>query len=176
MKAFQAAVFGLSRFAAGVSGVILVAMVAHIMVEIFLRNVLDTSTFALDEFVGYEMAAMAFLAMGYSLENGSLIRVSLLHGPLRHQPRMRRGVELFCALATLAATAIPIVFFARSIGVAYERGYTTGTITNIPQWIPEMFVLVGLAVFWLQLIAYTLRVLRNEVDLATADARLLDGN
>lgn len=176
LKAFQGAVFGLSRIAAGVAEVILVAMVAHIMIEIVLRNFLDTSTFALDEFVGYEMAAMAFLAMGYSLEKGSLIRVSLLRGPLRKQPRTRRGFELFCALSTLAATAIPIVFFARSIGVAYQRGYTTGTITNISQWIPETFVLVGLGIFWLQLLAYTLRVLRSEVDLTAGDTAPPDGN
>ena len=176
MNAFQAAVFAVSRTAAGVSAAILVAMVAHIMLEIFLRNFFDTSTFALDEFVGYEVAAMAFLALGYSLEKRALIRVSLLQHPLRNLPRLRQAIELFCALATLAAVAIPIVFFGRSIRVAYERGYTTGTITNLPQWIPEVFVLLGLLIFWVQLFAYALRVFRGEVDLQPADAGVSGAN
>ncbi|MEZ5738236.1 MAG: TRAP transporter substrate-binding protein DctP [Burkholderiaceae bacterium] len=171
MKTFQWLALSLSRAAARLSALILVAMVVHVLVEIFLRTFLDTSTFALDEFVGYEVAAMAFLALGYSLEKGSLIRVTLLLDPLRNRPRGRRLVELFCALATLAATAIPAIYFWRSIHLAWTRGYTTGTITDLPQWVPEVFVFVGLVIFWIQLLAYTIRVWRNEVDLnATAES------
>lgn len=143
------------------------------MLEIVLRTFFDTSTFALDEFVGYEVAAMSYLALGYSLETGALVRVNLLLNPLSTWPRARRAVELLCALLTLFATAVPIVFFWRSIRSAYQYGYTTGTITDIPQWVPETFMFAGLVLFWIQLFAYTIRVLRDEVDLEVAGAAQL---
>ena len=170
MRAFQTVVFTLSRLASGFSCVLLVAMVVHINVEIVLRTFFDTSTFVLEEVVAYEMAAMAFLALGYTLETGGLIRVTLLLSAIDPWPRLRRAVEVLCAAITLTAFALPIVFFWRSIRAAYTRGYTTGTILNLPQWIPETFVLVGLVLFWVQLLAYTLRVINGEVDLATADS------
>ena len=44
---------------------------------------------------------------------------------------------------------------------------------NAPQWIPESFLLVGLIIFWIQLLAYLFRVLGNQVDLdATRAANL----
>ena len=171
MRAFQTVVFTLSRLASGFSCVLLVAMVVHINAEIVLRTFFDTSTFVLEEIVAYEMAAMTFLALGYTLETGGLIRVTLLLGAVASRPHLRRAIECVCAATTLAAFALPIVFFWRSIWSSYESGYTTGTILNLQQWIPEAFVLVGLVLFWIQLLAYTLRVLDGEVDLTAADTQ-----
>lgn len=169
MRAFQKVVFTLSRLASGLSCILLVAMVIHINLEIVLRSFFDTSTFVLEEVVAYEVAAMVFLALGYTLETGGLIRVTLLLGAIDPWPRLRRTVELVCAAIALTAFALPIVFFWRSIRSAYERGYSTGTILDLPQWIPEAFVLAGLILFWFQLLAYTLRVLNGDVDLIAAD-------
>ena len=74
-----------------VSAALLVLMVLHILLEIVLRSFFASSTFVLDEFVGYGVAAMTFLSLGYALETDSLIRVQLLLGrsapPVQARPR-----------------------------------------------------------------------------------------
>lgn len=156
--------------AAYVAAGILVLMFLHIMLEIVLRTFFAASTFVLNEFVGYGVAAMSFLALGYALESGALIRVNVLLNPLSRWPLARRIAEVACGVLTLAAIAIPIVFFWRSIRVSYERGYTTGTMADIPQWLPEALMLAGLVLFWIQLLTYTIRAARNDIDFAAVDS------
>jgi len=173
MKAFQKIVFYVSRAAAILAGVIIIYMVCHILLEIFVRSVFSTSTFALDELIGYSVAACAYLGLGYTLENGGLIRVNLVLSKMNPLSGARKVIEIFCCIGTLIAMGLPLWYFGRSVIKKYESGYTSGTMLNAEQWIPESFLLVGLVIFWIQLLAYTLRVFANQVDLdATRAANL----
>ena len=174
MKVFQHTVYTVSRFAAYVSALICVSMLVLILVEIVLRSFFDTSTFLMDEFVGYGVGAVAFLALGYSLESGALIRVNLLLRRL--SGRVRQSVEVLCTFATLTAMAVPIWFFWLSIMRHYKRGYTSGTYADVPAYIPESILLIGMMLFWVQLLAYGLRVLAGQVDLSSERAVNLGGN
>jgi TRAP-type C4-dicarboxylate transport system permease small subunit len=159
MRTFQNAVFAVSRFAGYVAAAIIMYMLFHVLLEIFLRNVFHTSTFILEEMVGYAVAASAYLGLGYCLERGALIRVTLLLSRFADNSVARRIVEAFCIVSTLFVTGLAIWHFCRSILRLYERGYTSGTMSNIPSWIPETIMTVGLVLFWIQLVAYLLRVL-----------------
>ncbi|MCE7030025.1 TRAP transporter small permease subunit [Jiella avicenniae] len=155
MRRFQTIVFAISRLAAAISALALVLMVGHILYEIILRYFFATSTFVLDEFVGYGVAACTFMALGYSLEHGNLIRVNLLLARLDGVGR--RVVEAGCAALTLGLTSIFIWFFWIRVARNVARGTTSSSIAAVPMWIPEGFVLLGLCVFWLQVFAYFLR-------------------
>ncbi len=155
MKLFQTVVFAISRIAAAVACLTLIFMVGHILYEIVLRYAFATSTFVLDEFVGYAVAATTFLALGYSLEHGSLIRVHILIDRL--SGRSRRTLEAFSAVATMAVVSLLIWFFWLRVARHVTRGSVSSSIAQVPMWIPEGAVLLGLAVFWLQLLAYFLR-------------------
>ncbi len=170
MRVFQGAAFGLSRLAAGIACLVVVAMVAHILYEIVLRTFFNTSTYVLDEFAGYGVAAVTFLALGYSLEHGSLIRVGLIVGRLRG--KAHRALEVFCALATLATTSLLIWYLALTVRRSWMRGHVGNSIAEVPQWIPEGLVLLGLAVFWLQLVAYLVRQLTGEPPPVVSDPTL----
>jgi TRAP-type C4-dicarboxylate transport system permease small subunit len=159
MRMFQNAIFAVSRFAAYVAAAIIVYMLLHVLLEILLRNIFHTSTFILEEMVGYAVAASSFLGLGYCLERGALIRVTLLLGRFAENSIARRVVEGFCVISTLFVTGLAIWQFSRSILRLYDRGYTSGTMSNIPSWIPETIMTVGLVLFWIQLVAHLLRVL-----------------
>ena len=67
------------RFSSLVSGigmiaavVILLGMTGLILTEVVLRTFYDMSTHMADELVGYGIGAMSFLALGQSLEKGTL--------------------------------------------------------------------------------------------------------
>lgn len=155
MRRFQTVVFAISRLAAAIAGLALVLMVGHILYEIILRYFFATSTFVLDEFVGYGVAACTFMALGYSLEHGNLIRVNMLLTRLSGVGL--RIAEAGCAALTLGLTSIFVWFFWIRVARNFTRGTTSSSIAAVPMWIPEGFVLLGLCVFWLQVFAYLLR-------------------
>lgn len=155
MRAFQTAIFGISRASAALAALIVVAMTLLILYEIVLRSLFSTSTFVLDEFVGYGVAASTFLSLGYALEHRSLIRVGLLVQRLRGLPL--RVLEAVCALGGLWATTLLLYFMGLTAWRSFSRGRTSSSIAEVPSWIPETLVVVGIAVFWLQLLAYLLR-------------------
>jgi len=158
VRAFQAAVSGISRGAAVVAAAVLVLMVLHILLEIVLRSFFASSTFVLDEFVGYGVAAMTFLALGYALEEGALIRVQLLLA--RSPPPARRGLEVLGAGLTLALSLFLIAYFWKSVSRNWSRGAVSQSVAEVPLWLPEGLVLLGLVLFALQLLAYLLRQLQ----------------
>ena len=157
MQAFQAAVHRLSKFSAQLASVGLVYMVVHILYEIVLRSAFASSTYVLDEFVGYGVAAITFLALGYALEEGSLIRVNLLLSATKGA--VRRGLEIFIVSITLVMSCYITWYFLFSVKRNFLRGTTSESIAEVPLWIPEGMVLLGLILFILQLFAYLLRVL-----------------
>ncbi len=143
-----------------VSALVMMAMVCLILVEIVLRSVFHSSTYVLDEFVGYGVATMTFLALARTLERGAHIRVGLLRNSA---PRgMSRIMELGAVLVALATSLGVGWYIGRSVLRNYRRGAVSETIAEVPLWIPECMVLVGLALLCLSLIAHGLRVLAGE--------------
>lgn len=139
------------------AGILLVAGI--ILLEITLRTVFATSTFMSDELVGYLVAALGFLPLGYTFRAGGLLRVGLLLDRLVRFPAMRTAVEILCVVATLAVTGLLIRYFYINVERQFLRGYTSGTMSGIPQWIPTGTMLTGLVIFWVQLLVHGLGLL-----------------
>lgn len=172
MRFLQTAIFGLSRGAAAIAAIMLVAMVLHILLEIILRAFFSTSTYVLDEFVGYGVAAVTFFSLGYALEHGALIRVNILLSRLNGWAR--RALEIFSAGLTLAM----LTYFAWFFWIRFERNWDRGTVSSsvaeVPIWIPEGLVLLGLLLFWLQMLAYLLRMILGPHSQAVPLAHVQD--
>lgn len=160
-------------WAAGVlSAALLVGMVLHILTEIVLRSFFASSTHVLDEFVGYGVAAMTFLSLGYALNEGSLIRVNILLSRTRGTPRI--GLEIFSAAVTLAMTIFITAYFWRSVARNWNREAVSESIAEIPLWIPEGLVLVGMILFAIQLAAYLLRLIAGDRRIVGTDQESLE--
>lgn len=155
MQFFQTVVFAISRFAAAIACALLVGIVALILYEIALRYFFSTSTFVLQEFVGYGVATCTFLSLGYALEHNSLIRVNVLL--TRVGPGWLRFLEGLSAVLTMGIVAMLMWFFWLRVLRHWNRGSVSNSIAEIPLWMPEGALLLGLAIFWLQLLAYGLR-------------------
>ncbi|AEI04044.1 TRAP transport system, small permease protein [Afipia carboxidovorans OM5] len=155
MRHVQSIIFLVSRLSGILAGLLLVAMVGHIMVEIILRSFFGSSTYVLDEFVGYGVGAVTFLSLGYTLEHGELIRVNLLLSRLG--ARGRRFVELGASLTCLAVLTFISWFVFLRVFRHVSRGTVSSTLAEVPMWIPEGAILLGLSLFWIQMFAYFLR-------------------
>lgn len=164
---FQRGVHSLSKLAAVLAALLVVAMTLHILLEIGLR-LFDRSTFVLDEVVGYAIAAATFLSLGYAFEHGALVRVGLvierLAGP------SRRLLEAACALATLAVMSQVALTLTTNALRSFERGRTSSSIAEVPLWIPEAVCSVGLWIFCLQVFVWFLRQVLDLPSLVPAEA------
>lgn len=173
MHQFQTAVFGVSRISAALACAILVGIVGLILFEIMLRFFFSTSTFVLQEFVGYGVATCTFLSLGYALEHNALIRVNVLL--TRVTPPWRRVLEGLAAVLTMGMVTMLMWFFWLRVARHWSRGSTSNSIAEVPLWIPEGALLVGLGVFWLQLFAYALRQVAGAPPMV-ADTTPADGH
>ena len=147
--------------------VILLAMTGLILVEIVMRTFFDASTHMADELVGYGIGGMSFLALGQSLEKGTLIRMNLLLTNLDGGSRIRWLIEILCILFGIFSCGMAFWYFTRNVIRNYERGYVSETIAQVPLWLPESLVAIGLAILLLQFVSYLLRVIVGEADLSS---------
>lgn len=141
----------LSRLGLWISGILLVYMVIHVAIEIVLRSFFDTSTFSLDEFVGYAIGAMTFLSLGHTFRIEKHIRVGILKGALSGMSRLI--VELICIGFTFAVTLFLTRYIWRSLARDWQRGTVSPTLTETPIWLIETAFFVGLVIFLIQLLA-----------------------
>ncbi|MBY6058740.1 TRAP transporter small permease [Leisingera daeponensis] len=157
-RCFDALACRLSLSGAVLAMVIMVLMCCHIIVEITLRTLFDSSTHVLDEFVGYGIAAMTFLAMGRALSQQVLIRVTLLLDTVKF-PALRLGMQIACLLLTAGLVSYLIIQFWTSVLRNFQRGATSETMAEVPLWLPESLLLLGLSIFVLQLLSGAMTLL-----------------
>ena len=143
----------LNQLAGGLAMGLILYITGHILLEIVLR-LFGRSTFVLDEFVGYGVATMTFLGLGYALERGSLIRVKLLVDKL--PPRWHWLPELLATLVALFTFATLAWFWGRNVWRSYQRGTTSDTLAGTPLWLPEGMVWLGMALLCLTLLGRAL--------------------
>ena len=154
----------LSRGAAVVAGIILIYVLGHTLVEITLRTLFGRSTNVVIEYAGYGLAAMTYLGLSDAMRSGTLVRVSVILDLL---PRgARRWLDAFCVLVTLLATLFVIWFVWVDMSRSYARDFWTESIVPLPAWLPPIGLIVGLAVFALDLALHLVLVLRGEVEIA----------
>ena len=152
----------ISLIGAYISAFLLVYMVCHILVEIFFRTVLDSSTYSLDEFVGYAVGAMTFLSLGHAFQRKALIRVNILTNSIKGLTS--QIVEVLCILFTFFI----ITFFARyvwrSLTRNFERGTVSPTLTETPIWMVETVFFVGLSIFLFQMTITAIITIFKKLD------------
>ncbi len=148
---------GYVALAAAWSAVLIMASFAClILIEVVLRSFLGRSTHILEEYVGYGLGTMIFLALGHALRQGALVRVDLVLGALG--PAARRAFEMAACVATLAVMSFVMRYFALAVWRNFRNGTISMTPAATPIWVPEGLVLLGMALFALQLVVYLLRL------------------
>lgn len=167
MARFYSAAYALSCVGAAVAAAALVFMVLMIALEITLRAVFSTSTFVMDEFVGYAVSICVIWSLGYVLENGRAIRVNLLLPHLK--PRMADILTALSAFVTAFVTIALIAVFWTRAARSYSRGTVSSSLAQMPTWIPETAMIIGLGLFAFQLVAYGLRHLTGHASPAPVE-------
>ncbi|WP_417617475.1 TRAP transporter small permease subunit [Oceanisphaera sp.] len=132
----------------------------HILLEIGMRQ-FGASTFVLDEFVGYAVATLTFLGLGYSLERGALIRVNVLLDRLPE--RLHWLPDLAATLLALFSFVTLAWYWGHNVWRSYQRGTVSVTLAETPLWLPESMVLLGMLLLCLTLLARALNLAAGQV-------------
>ncbi|MAQ83074.1 MAG: hypothetical protein CMH12_07570 [Maritimibacter sp.] len=146
----------LNKLAAVVSAALLVCMTSLILVEIGMRF-FSKSTYMADVLVGYGVAAITFLAAPWALEEGAMIRVTVLTDKMK-------GAVRWIAEAFALASAGALMWFLMmhqwgSVTKLFARGSVSQHFIPIPLWIPEAFFLTGLVLLLFHIVVRALRLL-----------------
>lgn len=149
---------GLGNAAMGVAMALLVYMVLHISVEIVLRAFFASSTYSMDEYVGYAVGAMSFLSLAYTFRARKHIRVGLVLSRLKGVAATT--VEITCILCTFGITVFLARFIWRMLVRDFERGSVSPTIMETPLWLIDGVIFLGLVLFMLQLIVSLVETLQ----------------
>ena len=145
----------LNKTAATVAATLLVMMVLLILLEIVLRYH-SRSTFMADALVGHGVAATTFLALGWALERGSMIRISVVTRRLRPSPRF--AAEAFTIVATELLILCLMYYQWRTVSKLWIRGSVSQHYFPIPLRIPEAIFFIGLVLLALQLLVRLCRL------------------
>lgn len=102
------------------------------------------------DFAGYFLATATFMAMAHTLREGAHIRVNLL---VRVLPPRGRWLFEIAALGLAAATAGYATWYsARLLGESLRFGDKSTGIVAVPLWIPQLPMVIGLALLTMALV------------------------
>lgn len=160
MRSLLRAADGLATLAGWVAGFLLLLTTGLILFEIGLRQFLGRSTFIAEEYSGYFMAGMVYLAAAYTLQKAEHIRVGLLRE--RMSRKGQRLLDLIAGLLGLAFTSLLVVALGNQTLDALHYGTRSFLPSRTPLVYPYAVAFVGAAVLWVGFAAFVLRRWLNE--------------
>lgn len=98
-----------------------------------------------DDIVSWLCAASAFLALAYTFRKGELIRVSLVLQGLPQ--RLRRPAETACLVAAVLVVGYATWAVTLFVYGSWQLEEVAQGLLEIPIWMPQMSLVVGLIVF-----------------------------
>jgi TRAP-type C4-dicarboxylate transport system permease small subunit len=156
------------------SGYVACLFLALIGVTIILQIVGRYLNFAFDatEVSGFAMAASTFLGLAYTLRSSAHIRVNLLVS--RFGATGKRAAEIWCTgVATLAG--LYFTWYAAAMAIeSYAFGDVSPGLMAVPIWIPQVPMVLGLAILTIAFMDELAAVLRGkQPDFQDAEAASL---
>ncbi|HAS88843.1 MAG TPA: TRAP transporter small permease [Desulfovibrio sp.] len=160
MRSIIRLIEGLSTGGAFLSAAGMLFIVALVVIEIFLRAVLNTSTLVSSEYGGYALVYLILTGLAYTMKEDGLIRINLLTS--HFSENSKRIADIISGLIGATITAFALNYTIQMVYETWDLEMTADTIAETPLWIPQLAIPVGLALLLLQIIAFTARRALND--------------
>lgn len=160
MQRLQRYVEGLCRAGAFLAALFMGLTVALIVLEITLRTFFSTSTMITAEYSGYFLVATVSLGLAYTMHHKGHIRITLIYDRL--PAWIRHKLDLAAAVVALGICGFAIFYSGQMVYENFTLGMSADTVAETPLWIPEITIPVGLALLFLELVAFFLRRLNDR--------------
>ncbi|NDV28932.1 TRAP transporter small permease subunit [Desulfovibrio sp. JC010] len=160
MRAIIRLIEGLSIGGAFLSAAGMLFIVALVVIEIFLRAVLNTSTLVSSEYGGYALVFLILTGLAYTMKEDGLIRINLLTSHFSENGK--RIADIVSGIIGAAITAFALKYTISMVYETWDLEMTADTIAETPLWIPQLAIPVGLGLLLLQIIAFIARRAIND--------------
>lgn len=139
------------------SGWMVPLMMILVVVEVFMRYVIQRPLLIADEFSAYLLVALSYLGLAYTWRQRGHVRITILvaHLPSRWASRVRLGglILTFLFLIGLSQAGFKMILYARQMDLRSETFFT------FPLFWPQLTVFVGFALLTLQLLIEIIRAI-----------------
>lgn len=155
MKRFLSLVDRLSDLGGYLSGVMMIAGFTLVIIEILIRGLFVKTLYITEEYTGYLMAGLTYLALAYTLKEDGHIRMTFIF----HALSKRGGIliEIICLiiglLFSVLLTYITFGLFWDSV-LSRTRAMS---ISETPLAIPQFFLPLGSFLMALQFVSETVK-------------------
>ena len=140
----------ISQLAVWIGGAALLAAAVMVTVDVLCRKLLNVTMSGSDEYSGYVFSATTTWAYSYCLLHRSNVRIDALYNLL---PRYTTAILDLIGLLLLFYFMSIMTYYA---GVSFVNSYVHNSVSittlGTPQWIPQLFWVAGLALFFVTLI------------------------
>jgi TRAP-type C4-dicarboxylate transport system permease small subunit len=155
----------ISAMAGALAAALLVIALILNSVEILIRSTIDRTLFITDEFSGYMMCGLTFLALAYTLREKGHIRMTIMHSLVKNRARLHLDTvcyvigALFSAFVTYHAASL----FWDSVATGSQSVQLSATYLAVPQFFMPFGALLLTQQFVSELLK-NLLILRGDSD------------
>ena len=140
----------ISQLAVWVGGAALLAAAVMVTVDVFARKIFNVTMSGSDEYSGYVFSATTTWAYSYCLLHRSNVRIDALYNYL---PRKITAILDVVGLLLLFYFMSIMTYYAMvSFVDSWVNNSVSITTLGTPQWIPQLFWVAGLILFFITLI------------------------
>lgn len=130
--------------------VAVVLMMLMMTSESVFRTFFGFSTMVADEFSGYFLMASVFMGIGYCMRQHALLRVTILYDRLPAYPRCI--LQIVFDVMSLGFVLVLGSQLFRVVGNSYRNGTLSISQAEIPIWIPQTIMPIGITILTLALV------------------------
>ncbi len=148
----------LSDFGGRLAGVLMIVGLAMIVIEILLRSLFHGTLYITEEYTGYLMSALTFIAYGYTLKEKGHIRMTLVRQSL--SPKTKVVVDVFCYAVGIVFSVVLLYVTFGYFWSSVLSGTRSMQISRTYLAIPQFFMPFGSLLLLLQFVAELLKSCR----------------
>lgn len=142
------------------AGLFIVLITLMILAQIVGRwfNIIIPST---EDFAGFFLAATTFFALAYTFKSGGHIRVTILVHMLKGG--LQRASLIFALSVLIAIIAYGTYYTGAFVYESWSFKEVSQGYIPVPLWIPQLSMLLGLAIFLIALVDDLVQVLSGKM-------------
>ena len=141
------------------SGWLVPLMMALVLVEVFMRYVLNQPPMVADEFSAYLLVALTFLGAAYTWKERGHVRITALIS------RLPQRVSSWVRLIALILSLVFAIMLAQAgyhfTAFSFRFNISSATWLHTPQHAPRLTILIGFILLALMLIVETAKAIVN---------------
>ena len=143
-------------------GLLLLLLMVMILVEVVTRYILQSPLSIAEEIGGYILVTMTVMGLGYTWKEGGHVRVTFVVG------RLPKRIKNWLRLATVViATVVSLLMIKAGYDMVWNSsffGVKSGTWLRTPMKWPQMVLIVGPVLLFVQMIAEVTKAFRIALD------------